>query len=123
LKIERILYGMQTGDGKIRQYESPGVRKLVSQKSINNITRLKPEDSGKYLWFRTEQTVAYPVIIEVVDKNPNHGGRTWVQNQTFLFNIHELFQHIFLNDNTNMLAPYILPALAEFPESFETIYI
>jgi hypothetical protein len=122
MKVERILYGMQTGDGKIELLKTSGVNSLLSFKSQDLIRNLKPKDSGKYLWFKTEQTIAYPVIIEVADKDPKHGGRTWVQNQTFLINIHEFLSHI-LNNSFNPLEAYVLPEQETFPEQFDPIII
>lgn len=93
MKIERLIYGMQTADGKILMPFSEGVRDLLTQKSIDHIRMLKPHDSRRYLWFKTEQTLAYSVIVEVQDKRSDSDGhRTWVQNQTFLMNIHDFFR-------------------------------
>jgi hypothetical protein len=122
MKIERILYGMQTGDGKIELLKTSGVNSLLSFKSQDIIRNLKPKDSGKYLWFKTEQTIAYPIIIDVADKDPKHGGRTWVQNQTFLINIHEFLSYV-LNNNENPLNAYVLPEQEKFPEQFDSIII
>lgn len=122
MKIERILYGMQTENGKIDLLKTAGVNSLLSFKSQELIRNLKPSDSRKYLWFKTEQTIAYPVIIEVADKDPEHGGRTWIQNQTFLVNVHDFISHI-LNNGSNPFNPYVLPEQEKFPEFFEPIIL
>lgn len=121
MKIERILYGMQTSNGKIDMLLSPGVRNLLTSKSIEHIRKLKPEDSHKYMWFPTEQTIAYPVIIEVEDKNPKHGGRTWVQNQTFIVNIHEFLSHTL--NGTNLFSLLFMPELETFPENLDALNV
>ena len=122
MKIERLLYGMQTSDGKIELRLTPGVRNLITQKNIDYIKNLKPKDSGKPLWLKTEQAIAYPVIIEVADKHPDHGGRTWVQNQTFLVGIHDFISHV-INNGSNPFQPYVLPEQEKFPESFDPISV
>lgn len=122
MKIERILYGMQTANGKIALLKTPGVNNLLTYKNIEYIRNLKPADSYQYLWFKTEQTIAYPIIINVEDKDPKHGGRTWVQNQTFLVNIHEFLTQIF-NNGTNPFTSLILPELEVFPDVFEPLII
>lgn len=116
MKVERIIYGMQTADGKISLLKTPGVNNLLNFKNIEYVKNLKPADSRRYLWFKTEQTIAYPVIIEVADKDPKHGGRTWVQNQTFLVNIHEYLTHTLGGKNGNPFEPFVLPELATFPD-------
>jgi hypothetical protein len=121
MKIERILYGMQTADGKIALLKTAGVNNLLSFKNIEYIKNLKPTDSRRYLWFKTEQTVAYPIIIDVADKDPKHGGRTWVQNQTFLVNIHEFLAHALSNGNPFEL--FVLPELGKFPEDFTALTV
>jgi hypothetical protein len=121
MKIERILYGMQTGDGKIALLKTAGVNNLLSFKNIEYIKNLKPTDSRRYLWFKTEQTIAYPIIIEVADKDPKHGGRTWVQNQTFLVNIHEFLTYALSNGNP--FEPHILPEQTTFPDQFNPITV
>jgi hypothetical protein len=100
MKVERILYGMETTTGKIALLKSPGVNNLLTFKNQEYIRNLKPSDSHRYLWFKTEQTIAYPIITEVADQDPKHGGRTWVQNQTYLVNIHEFISHT-LNNGGN----------------------
>jgi hypothetical protein len=121
MKVERILYGMQTADGKIALLKTPGVNNLLSFKNIEYIKNLKPADSGNYLWFKMEQTIAYPVVIEVADKDPKHGGRTWVQNQTFLVNIHEFLTYSF--NNNNPFKQFILPEQELFPSTFEALNV
>ena len=122
MKIERILYGMQAANGKISLLKTSGVNNLLSYKNIEYIKKLKPEDSYKYLWFKQEQTIAYPVIIDVADKDPKHGGRTWVQNQTYLVNIHEFITY-FLNNGSNPFQQFILPEQDVFPDNFEPLNI
>jgi len=121
MKIERILYGMQTGDGKIAMLKTQGVNNLLSFKSQETIRKLKPADSHRYLWFKTEQTIAYPVIIEVADQDPKHGGRTWVQNQTFLVNIHEFLEYTL--NNGNPFTKILLPEQEKFPDGFEAVTV
>jgi hypothetical protein len=121
MKIERILYGMQTGDGKIALLKTAGVNNLLSFKNIEYIKNLKPADSRRYLWFKTEQTIAYPIIIEVADKDPKHGGRTWVQNQTFLVNIHEFLTYALSNGNP--FETHILGEQSTFPDTFNPITV
>jgi hypothetical protein len=122
MKVERILYGMQTVDGKIAMLKTAGVNNLLTFKNIEYIRNLKPADSRRYLWFKTEQTIAYPVIIDVADKDPKHGGRTWVQNQTYLVNIHDFLAHI-INGGGNPFEQLIQPELEQFPEFFEPVNI
>ena len=122
MKVERILYGMQTADGKIALLKTPGVNNLLSFPSQEIIRNLKPQDSHRYLWFKTEQTIAYPVIIDVADKDPKHGGRTWVQNQTFLVNIHEYLTHTLCNSN-NPFEGLVQPEFERFPEFFDAVNI
>jgi hypothetical protein len=113
---------MQTADGKIAMLKTAGVNNLLTFKNIEYVRNLKPSDSRRYLWFKTEQTIAYPVIIDVADKDPKHGGRTWVQNQTYLVNIHDFLTHI-INGSGNPFEQLITPELEQFPESFEPINI
>jgi hypothetical protein len=121
MKVERILYGMQTADGKISLLKTAGVNNLLSFKNIEYIRTLKPADSRRYLWFKTEQTIAFPVIIDVADKDPKHGGRTWVQNQTFLVNIHEYINYTL--SHSNPFDAFIEPEIEKFPDTFEPITI
>lgn len=121
MKVERILYGMQTADGKISFCLTSGVRSMLSQRSIDYIRNLKPQDSKKYLWFKQEQTIAYPVIYDVADTDPKHGGRTWIQNQTFLVSIHDFISYVL--DNGNPFASLVQPELSTFPDFFEPINI
>ena len=121
MKVERILYGMQTSDGKIALLKTPGVNNLLSFQSIDYIRNLKPEDTKKYLWFPTEQTIAYSIIKEVADQHPDHGGRTWVQNQTFLVNIHDFLSH-FIETN-NPFTALVLSELEVFPENFAAVNV
>jgi hypothetical protein len=121
MKIERILYGMQTADGKIALLKTPGVNNLLTFKNIEYVKNLKPADSHRYLWFKTEQTIAYPVIIEVADKDPKHGGRTWVQNQTFLVNIHEFLNYAL--SGKNPFEVLIQPELEKFPDQFDPVTV
>ena len=120
MKIERILYGMETTTGKIALLKTPGVNNMLSFKNIEYIRNLKPADSHRYLWFKTEQTIAYPVIIDVADQDPKHGGRTWVQNQTFLVNIHEFISHVLCNGG-NMFEKLVMPEYQFFPDDFNTL--
>jgi hypothetical protein len=120
MRIERILYGMQTSDGRIISKYTDGVMRMLQPKSRDIIKGLKPEDSHRYLWFKTEQTLAYPVIIEVTDKDPSHGGRTWVQNQTFLVNIHDFINH-YLTTASNPFTQHLLPEQEKFPDVFEPL--
>ena len=122
--VERILYGMQTADGKIfTKYSNESrIQQMLMPKSRALIHSLKPKDSGKYLWFKTEQTIAYPIIREVTDQHPDHGGRTWVQNQTFLVGIHDFLTH-YLNNSANPFESLMLPELEEFPEFIEPLNI
>jgi hypothetical protein len=122
MKVERILYGMQTGDGKISLLKTAGVNNLLSFKNLEYIRNLKTKDSRQYLWFKTEQTIAYPIIIDVADKDPKHGGRTWVQNQTYLVNIHEFISHV-LGNGGNPFEKLVMPELEKFPDSFESINV
>ena len=121
MKVERIFYGMQTSNGKISLVKTSGVNNLLSYRNIEYIKGLKPVDSHKYLWFRTEQTIAYSVIIEVEDKDPKHGGRTWVQNQTFLVNIHDFLTHFI--DHNNPFADLVLSEVDVLPDTFNAITI
>ena len=122
MKVERFLYGMQTADGKILKDKTSGVDKLLTLKSQEAIRTLKPADSHKYLWFKTEQTVAYPVIIEVADKLD--GGRTWVQNQTFITNIHEFFEYVQSGKNPfDAFKSLLLPVMEKFPDRLEAISV
>jgi len=121
MKVERIIYGMETASGKIRLLKTSGVNDLLTFQNIDYIRNLKPADSGRYLWFKTEQTIAYSIIIEVADQHPDHGGRTWVQNQTFLVNIHDFLSH-FITSN-NPFTAFILPELEVFPEDFVAINV
>ena len=124
MKIEQILYGMQTSDGKILKLKTPGVDALLTLKSQETIRQLKPVDSKKYLWFRTEQTFVFPFIIEVADKDPKHGGRTWVQNQTFLMGIHDFFSLVQQGQNPfAIIESNYLGELEKFPESFNSLNI
>jgi hypothetical protein len=101
MKVERIVCGMQTADGKIKMLMTPGVRQLLTQKSIDTIRSLKVEDSHHYFWFPTEQAIAYSIVIQVQDKQPlEKGRRTWTQNQTFIVGIHDFIQH-HLNGESN----------------------
>jgi len=122
MKVESILYGMQTSNGKIDLLLTPGVRNMLSQKSIETIRKLTPADSGRYLWFRAEQVIAYPTIISVVDQDPAHGKRTWVQNHTLLVNIHEFLSH-YLTGSGNIFTAHVLPEQKVFPEFFDSINI
>ena len=122
MKVERVLYGMQTSDGKIWLRLTDGARELLTQKSLDYLRQLRPKDSGKYLWFKTEQTIAYPIVYTVQDKDPEHGGRTWVQNQTFLVGIHDFLTH-YLNNGANPFGSLVLPELEEFPEFIEPLNI
>ena len=122
MKVERILYGMQTADGKIALLKTAGVNNLLSFPSQEVIRNLKPQDSHRYLWFPTECTIAYPVVVEVADKDPKHGGRTWVQNQTFLVNIHEYLTHT-LCSSSNPFEALIKPEYDRFPEHFEALNV
>ena len=121
MKIERILYGMQTEDGKILTKYTSGVTNMLKPKSRDFIKSLKPSDSHKPLWFPTEGTIAYPVIIEVAVKDPDQGGRTWVQNQTFLVEIHDFLAPT-LNGGA-LFDRFTLPELTKFPEFFEAVNI
>ena len=120
MKIERILYGMETTTGKIALLKTPGVNNMLSFKNIEYIRNLKSADSHRYLWFKTEQTIAYPVIIDVADQDPKHGGRTWVQNQTFLVNIHEFISYVLCNGG-NMFEKLVMPEYQFFPDDFNTL--
>jgi len=113
MKVERIFYGMV--NGKIDMLTTDGVRNLISYKNLEYIRNLTPADSGKHLWLKTEQTVAFPAIIEVEDND----GRTWVQNQTFLVNIHDYLEAT----AKKIFTPYIMPKLTEIPASFDPIII
>lgn len=121
MKVERILYGMQTADGKIALLKTPGVNNLLSFKNIEYIRNLKPADSHRYLWFKTEQTIAYPIIIDVADKDPKHGGRTWVQNQTFLVNIHEFISHAL--SGKNPFEALVQSEYERFPDEFNAVNV
>jgi hypothetical protein len=121
MKVERILYGMQTADGKIALLKTSGVNSLLTSKSIETVKNLKPKDSKQYLWFKTEQTIAYPIIIDVADKDPKHGGRTWVQNQTFLVNIHEFITHAL--SGVNPFEALIHSEFEVFPDEFNPVTV
>ena len=121
MKVERLLYGMQTGDGKIALLKTPGVNNLLSFKQIEYIKGLTPKDSRQYLWFKDAQTIAYPIIIDVADKDPKHGGRTWVQNQTFLVNIHEFLTYTL--NGKNPFEPLIQPELETFPDQLDPLTV
>jgi hypothetical protein len=122
MKVERILYGMQTSDGKIALLKTPGVNNILTFKSQEIIRNLKPADSHRYLWFKTEQTIAYPIITEVADQDPKHGGRTWVQNQTYLVNIHEFISHI-LSNGGNIFEKLVQPEYTRFPDVFDALQV
>lgn len=122
MKVERILYGMQTADGRIDLLLTAGVRSILTQKSIEYLKQLKPVDSNRYLWFKAEQVIAYPIIRDVTDQDPKHGGRTWVQTQVFLVNIHDYLTYTLSGSNTPF-TNYILPELEKFPEFFDPIQI
>jgi hypothetical protein len=122
MKIERILCGMQTADGKIITKYSSGIIDLLQPKSRDKIKALKVEDSKNPLWFPTEKVLAYPVIIKVVAKDPSQGGRDWVQNQTFIVKPLELFAYL-LNNGANPFNGLVMPELDKFPESFDSITI
>jgi hypothetical protein len=122
MKVERILYGMQTSDGKIALLKTSGVNNLLSFKNQEYIRNLKPADSHRYLWFKTEQTIAYPVIVDVADQDPKHGGRTWVQNQTYLVNIHEFISHV-LSNGGNIFERLVQPEYTKFPDAFEALTV
>jgi hypothetical protein len=123
MKIERFLYGMQTADGKILMLMTPGVRGMLSQASIDFIRKLQPQDSYKYLWFREEQVIAYPVVITVTDeRDPKKGKRTWVQNQTYLVNIHDYLTHT-LGNGGNVFTPLLHGELEVFPEFFDPVNV
>jgi len=124
MKIERILYGMQTKDGKIDKIKTAGVNNLLTLQNQEKIRILKPTDSHQYLWFKTEQTIAYPIIIDVADKDPKHGGRTWVQNQTFLVNIHEFFTYVQSGKNPfEAFNQAYLGELEVFPDNFNALTV
>ena len=122
MKVERILYGMETATGKIALLKTPGVNNLLTFKNQEYIRNLKPQDSNQYLWFKTEQTIAYPVIITVADQDPKHGGRTWVQNQTFLVNIHEFISHT-LGNGGNIFEKLVSPEYQQFPDDFNALQV
>lgn len=117
MKVERVFYGMV--NGKIDELTTDGVRNLISYKNLEYLRTLKPEDSGKHLWLKSEQTIAFPIVREVKDMREGKGGRTWVQIQTFLVNIHD-----YLNDTAKKIfEPYIMPELTELPKQFDPIII
>lgn len=119
MKVERYLYGMQTANGKIEIVKTSGVNNLLTSKSQESIRKLTVEDSRKYLWFKTEQTVAYPVVIEVSDKLD--GGRTWVQNQTFLVNIHEFISYALAGKNP--FEALVQSEFERFPDEFNAVNV
>jgi hypothetical protein len=122
MKIERILYGMQTSDGKILSKYTDGVLKLLQPKSRESIKALQISQSRKPLWFKTEQVLAYPIIIEVEDKHPDHGGRSWVQNQTFLVHLTDFLEYA-LNNGSNPFEKLTMGELDKFPESFDSLEV
>ena len=124
MKIERLFYGMYTATGKIDQLMSSyRVRNLISARNIEYIKELKPSDSRKYMWLPTEQTIAYPIIIEVEDKRKGKGGRSWVQNQTFIMSIHDYIMATQDHSFLSLVEPHVLPELEEAPSSFDAINV
>ncbi len=119
MKVERVFYGMV--NGKIDELTTAGARNLISYKNLEYLRTLKPEEfrKGKHLWMPTEQTVAYVVAREVVDKREGKGGRSWVQIQTFLVNIHDYLE----STAKQVFEPYIMPELEEWPRQFDPIII
>lgn len=115
MKIECILCGMQTSNGKILAKYTDGVVDMLMPKSRDVVKSWRVQDSRKPKIFKTEQVLAYPVIIEVADKDPAHGGRTWIQNQTYLVNIPEFIIHT-LNNGGNPFESLVLPELEVFPD-------
>lgn len=124
MKIERILCGMQTIDGKIFTKYSPGAKDALQPKSRERIKQLRPEDSFKALWFPTEQTLSYSIVILVVDKDPEHGGRDWYQNQTFLVNIHEFIACVQTGKNPfELFKANAFGELETFPETLTALTV
>jgi hypothetical protein len=124
MKIERILYGMQTSDGKILMLKTPGLSSLLASKSVEYIRNLKPEDTRKRLWFRTEQTVVYPIIISVTDKDPRHGGRTWVQTQAFATDINGFMDYVQAGKNPfEAFESLVASEYERFPDSFMAVTV
>jgi|WetSurMetagenome_2_1015567.scaffolds.fasta_scaffold189616_1 hypothetical protein len=124
MKIERILYGMQTSDGKIAFLKTSGVNTLLQFKSIEYIRTLKPKDSKQRLYFKTEGTLAYPYVVEVADKHPDHGGRTWVQNQTFLVTINDFLDYVQAGKNPfQIFEGLIQQSYEQFPQFFEAVNV
>jgi hypothetical protein len=124
MKIERIIYGMQTGDGKIFVVKTAGVNSLLTTQSFERIKKLTSADSHCYLHFPTERTLAYSIIIDVADKDPKHGGRTWVQNQTFLVSIKDFLDYT--QSGKNPFAAFdalVQPSYSQFPQFFEAVNV
>lgn len=114
MKIERFFHGMI--NGKITEFKTGGVNALLRDKSIQRLRKLTEEDSDKYLWFPTEQTVAVPHVISVCDGD----GREWVQNCTKLMAIHD---YLCLTDPVKVLSCFPNPSFNEIPEVFEPLEV
>jgi hypothetical protein len=124
MKIERMLCGMQTVDGKILSKYSKGVLDILQPKSRDRIKALQSKDTESCLWFKTEQVIAYSVIIDVYCKDPSQGGRTWVQNQTFLVNIHEFIPYVQSGKNPfDVFKLLVQPEYDKFPDIFDALQV
>jgi hypothetical protein len=124
MKVERLLYGMQTANGKILTKYTDGVSSMLQPKSRDSIKALKPADSGKCKWFKTEQIIVYPIIIEVAVKDPSQGGRTWVQTQAFLTSLRDFIDYTAEGGNPfTVFNSNILPELELFPDQINPITV
>lgn len=124
MKVERLLYGMQTGDGKIFTKLSEGAYSLLEPKSRDSLKALRVEDTKKYRWFKTEQTLVYSVIIKVACKDPSQGGREWVQNESFLVNIHDFFSYVQQGKNPfEVFEANLFGELEKFPDSISSLNV
>jgi len=126
MKIERLLFGMQTADGKILAKYTSGVLSMLQPKSRQSIQALTAKDNGKKQIFPTEQVIAVSIIRNVAVKDPKQGGKTFHQNQTFLTTKADFINHYLTTGTKPFMAiveENLLSELEKFPESFEPINV
>jgi hypothetical protein len=124
MKVERIICGMQKKDGKILSKYSNGILDVLHPKSRDKIKSLEAKDNETYLWFKTEQILTYSLIRNVSCSDPDQGGRTWPQNQTFLVNIHDFILYVKEGKNPfDAFKSLMQPEFDMFPEIREVLTV
>jgi hypothetical protein len=116
MKIERIFYGMIKG--RIILQKTAGVNKLLSDANITYIRNLTVKDSDRYLYFKNEQVIALPKIINVFDEKSK---RSWVQNETRLIAVHDYFE--LTNPSKVLFQNVPFTELTEEPDQFTVIIV